>query len=95
MWLNDLAGYLTIGMILLGPLLLPLLLKKWQWMKVAAVGYVLYICWGLYLHFNADIQDYGTGYGMLILPYLVIITVIGLVVERGYAKSVERKKRNV
>jgi hypothetical protein len=66
-----------------GPILLPLLTKKWTWLTTMIIGYVVYILWGIYLHFTSDIADYGTGYGMFIVPYLILISILGAYLQRN------------
>lgn len=82
--IRGLMGMLQIGLLLLSPILLPLLFKKWIWARTVAIGYALYVLWGIYLHFTADITEYGTGYGLFILPYMLILTVVGAATERSY-----------
>lgn len=72
-----------------GPLLLPLLTKKWTWLTTMVIGYVVYILWGIYLHFTSDITEYGTGYGMFIVPYIIVISILGSFLQRN--KSKQRK----
>lgn len=73
---------LQIGILLFAPILLPLLFRKWIWARTVAAGYALYVLWGVYLHFTADVTEYGTGYGLLIVPYLLVLTIVGAVAER-------------
>lgn len=69
-----------------GPLLLPLLTKKWTWLITMVIGYVVYILWGIYLHFTSDITEYGTGYGMFIVPYIIVISILGSYLQRNKSK---------
>ncbi|MFJ8235749.1 hypothetical protein ACIQ34_08380 [Ureibacillus sp. NPDC094379] len=75
--------FLFIG----GPLLFPLLAKKWGWFITMVVGYMFYILWGVYLHFTADIIEYGTGYGVFIVPYIIGLAILGVSIQRSRAKS--------
>ncbi|MDM5334169.1 hypothetical protein QUF56_13110 [Ureibacillus composti] len=70
-----------------GPLLVPILTKKWIWFITMVVGYSLYIMWGVFLHFTSDITEYGTGYGMFIIPYLIGVTIIGVIIQRIKSKA--------
>jgi hypothetical protein len=71
-----------------GPLLLPLISKKWKWFYTVLVGELLYILWGVMLHFSsADITEYGTAYGIFIVPYLIVITIIGSAIEKSSRKN--------
>jgi hypothetical protein len=69
-----------------GPLLLPLLTKKWTWLITVVIGYVIYILWGIFLHFTSDITEYGTGYGIFIVPYLILISILGSYLQRNKSK---------
>jgi hypothetical protein len=69
-----------------GPLLLPLLTKKWTWLTTMVIGYAVYVLWGIYLHFTSDITEYGTGYGMFIVPYLIGISILGSYLQRNKSK---------
>jgi hypothetical protein len=69
-----------------GPLLLPLLTKKWTWLITIVIGYVIYILWGIFLHFTSDITEYGTGYGIFIVPYLILISILGSYLQRNKSK---------
>ncbi|WP_442600082.1 hypothetical protein [Neobacillus sp. D3-1R] len=69
--------------ILLCPLLFPLLTKKWTWFFTMTIGYVVYILWGVFLHATSDITEYGTGYGMFIVPYLIGISILGATLQRN------------
>ncbi|WP_193539269.1 hypothetical protein [Cytobacillus luteolus] len=60
-----------------GPLLLPLLTKKWTWFITMIIGYAAYILCGIYLHSTSDITEYGTGYGIFIVPYVIGISILG------------------
>jgi hypothetical protein len=76
--------FLFIG----SPLLLPLLMKKWKWFFTVLVGISLYILWGITLHYSsADITEYGTAYGIFIIPYLILITIIGTTIEKSSNKK--------
>jgi hypothetical protein len=71
-----------------GPLLLPLISKKWKWFYTVLIGELLYILWGVMLHFSsADITEYGTAYGIFIVPYLILITIIGTTIEKSSGKN--------
>ncbi|SOC11480.1 hypothetical protein SAMN05880501_106168 [Ureibacillus xyleni] len=70
-----------------GPLFYPLFTKKWAWSLTVILGYLLYGLWGWILHSTSDITEYGTGYGMLIVPYLIIITIIGAFLQRKSSKK--------
>ncbi|AQQ51847.1 hypothetical protein [Planococcus lenghuensis] len=82
--IRDVLWAFQMGVLLLAPLLLPLLFKKWVWARTVAAGYALYGLWGVYLHFTADITTYGTGYGLFIVPYLILMTIVGALVERKH-----------
>jgi len=69
-----------------GPLLIPLLTKKWIWFITMVIGYSLYIMWGVFLHFTSDITEYGTGYGMFIIPYIIGVTFLGVIIQRIKSK---------
>ncbi|MEL3960012.1 hypothetical protein [Lysinibacillus endophyticus] len=69
-----------------GPLFYPLLTRKWAWSLTVILGYLLYGLWGWFLHSTSDITEYGTGYGMFIVPYLIIITMIGAFIQRKTTK---------
>ncbi|MCP1143477.1 hypothetical protein [Lysinibacillus endophyticus] len=69
-----------------GPLFYPLLRRKWAWSLTVILGYLLYGLWGWFLHSTSDITEYGTGYGMFIVPYLIIITMIGAFIQRKTTK---------
>ncbi|MGE7664670.1 hypothetical protein ACQKMN_03040 [Ureibacillus composti] len=69
-----------------GPLLIPLLTKKWIWFITMVIGYSLYIMWGVFLHFTSDITEYGTGYGMFIIPYIIGVTFLGVIIQRTKSK---------
>lgn len=73
--------------ILTVPLLLPLSQKKWIWFSTILAGYLLYILWGIYLHATSDITEYGTGYGIFILPYIIFIFIVGAVLEKWLRKN--------
>lgn len=74
-------------LLIAGPLLFPLLTKKWTWLTTMTIGYVTYILWGVYLHTTSDITEYGTGYGIFIVPYIFGITILGAILERNKSKS--------
>jgi hypothetical protein len=70
-----------------GPILLPLLTKKWTWLITMIIGYVVYILWGVYLNATSDITEYGTGYGMFIVPYIIGISILGSFLQRNKNKN--------
>lgn len=74
-----------------GPLLVPLLTKKWIWFITMVVGYILYILWGVFLYFTSDITEYGTGYGMFIVPYIIGVTILGVIIQRAKSKVQNEK----
>jgi hypothetical protein len=74
-----------------GPILLPLLTKKWTWLTTMVIGYAVYVLWGIYLHFTADITEYGTGYGIFIVPYLIGISILGTILQRNKSKHQKDK----
>ena len=51
-------------------------------------GYAVYILWGVNLYFTEDIQDYGTGYGMFIIPYIIILAIV----SSQFQKRADRNK---
>lgn len=63
-------------------------MKKWTLFFTSVIGYILYILWGVSLHFTSDITEYGIGYGMLIIPYVVLVTIVGSILQ----KRKDRKK---
>lgn len=75
-----------------GPLLFPLLKKKWAWFLTVILGYLLYGLWGFYLHSTSDITEYGTGYGMFIVPYIIVISLIGKFLQRMSGKEKSEKQ---
>jgi EamA domain-containing membrane protein RarD len=70
-----------------GPILLPLLTKKRTWLITMIIGYVVYILWGVYLNATSDITEYGTGYGMFIVPYIIGISILGSFLQRNKNKN--------
>jgi hypothetical protein len=70
-----------------GPILLPFLTKKWTWLITMIIGYVVYILWGIFLHSTSDITEYGTGYGMFIVPYIIGISILGSFLQRNISKN--------
>jgi hypothetical protein len=70
-----------------GPILLPLLTKKWTWLITMIIGYVVYILWGFFLHSTSDVTEYGTGYGMFIVPYIIGISILGSFLQRNKSKN--------
>ncbi|TSI11788.1 hypothetical protein [Lysinibacillus sp. BW-2-10] len=76
-----------------GPILYPLLKKKWAWCLTVLLGYVLYGLWGFYLHATSDITEYGTGYGMFIIPYIIVIMIIGKFLQRASEKTEKSEKQ--
>ncbi|ALS76531.1 hypothetical protein AUC31_15545 [Planococcus rifietoensis] len=83
-------GHIQLGVFLLAPLLLPWWLKRYIWLGFVAVGYVLYIAWGLYLQVMGTMEEFGTGFGMMILPYLAGISLFGYLLQ----KSIDHAKQN-
>lgn len=73
--------------IILSPLLIPALQRKWVWLSITGSGYLLYILWGIYLHYTADITEYGTGYGMMIIPWIIACTFVGYHVQKAQVKK--------
>lgn len=70
-----------------GPLLIPLLTKKMTWVITMIIGYIVYILWGVLLHSTSDITEYGTGYGMFIVPYIIVISILGAFLQRNKSKN--------
>jgi len=85
--MDHLVSNLVIGAIALSPLLLPALAKKWVAFAITLAGYAFYILWGVYLYFTADIQDYGTGYGLFIIPYIIILTIVSSQIQKQADKN--------
>lgn len=85
--MDHLVSSLVLGAIALSPLLLPALTKKWVafWMTLA--GYALYILWGVNLYFTEEIQDYGTGYGLFVIPYIIILTIVSSIFQKRTDKK--------
>lgn len=81
--MDDIFITILLGGILLSPVIIPALSKKWIAFWVALGGYALYILWGMYLYFTKDIQEYGTGYGMLIVPYVILVAIVSSYVQKG------------
>ncbi|RHW36749.1 hypothetical protein D1B33_10175 [Lysinibacillus yapensis] len=75
-----------------GPLLLQIMAKKWTWLATVIAGYILYALWGMVLHSTSDVTEYGTGYGMLIPPYLIFITLLGMFLQKMSDKSKKEKE---
>ncbi|KAA0545316.1 hypothetical protein FZW96_18250 [Bacillus sp. BGMRC 2118] len=72
-----------IYIIILGfPLFVPLYQKKWRWFATVVIGYLTYILWGVYLYLTGDVTEYGTGYGMFILPFIVMISALGIIIQK-------------
>lgn len=86
--IGEVLFMLPFIIILLLPIIIPLIQKKWNMFSVTLGGYLLYIFWGVYLHLTADITEFGTGYGMMIIPYIIVVTLIGVYVQ----KSTEKEK---
>lgn len=86
--MDHLITNLVLGAIVLSTVLLPALTKKWVAFWITLSGYVLYILWGVNLYFTEDIQDYGTGYGLFIIPYIIILTIV----SSQFQKRADRKK---
>ncbi|MEH7883994.1 hypothetical protein V7654_06675 [Bacillus sp. JJ1609] len=86
--MDHLISNLVLGAIVLSPMLIPALTKKWVAFWITFAGYALYILWGVNLYFTEDIQDYGTGYGLFIIPYIIILTII----SSQFQKRADRKK---
>lgn len=76
-------GRIQFGVFLLAPLLLPWWLKRYIWLGFVAAGYLFYIAWGLYLQFAGTMEEYGTGFGMMILPYLAGISLFGYLLQKS------------
>lgn len=74
-------------LIILSPLLIPAVKRKWAWFGITGLGYILYILWGIYLHFTADITEYGTGYGLMIVPWIIACSFVGYYVQKTQLKS--------
>ncbi|MBT2637795.1 MULTISPECIES: hypothetical protein [unclassified Bacillus (in: firmicutes)] len=74
---------ILLGTILLSPIIIPALRKKWTAFWIALSGYALYFQWGMYLYFTEDIQEYGTGYGIFIVPYVILVTIISTYIQKG------------
>lgn len=83
-------GHIQLGVFLLAPLLLAWWLKRYIWLGFVAAGYLFYIAWGLYLQAAGTMEEYGTGFGMMILPYLAGISLFGYILQ----KSVGDAKQN-
>ncbi|KGR77909.1 hypothetical protein [Ureibacillus manganicus] len=81
-FIRELISMIPVLFIFSLPVLIPLLLKKWKWFFTVSIGCLLYILWGVFLHFTADPTEYGTAYGIFILPYLILISVIGAFVQK-------------
>lgn len=75
--MDHLVTNLVLAAIVLSPVLLPALAKKWIAFWITLTGYVVYALWGVVLYFTEDIQDYGTGYGLFIVPYIIVLTIVG------------------
>ncbi|MCZ8537299.1 hypothetical protein M9R32_08915 [Paenisporosarcina quisquiliarum] len=88
--MDSFVRYFILGMFLLGPIALPMLLQKWRWLWFVVAGYVLYLAIGINLYFTEDIQDYGTAYGIFIVPYLMFITFLGYVMQRVLDKKLTK-----
>lgn len=89
--MSDLFGLLPIVIILLLPIVLPFFARKWTMFFTSLIGYILYILWGLSLHFTGDITEYGTGYGLLIIPYVVLVTIVGSILQKR--KNITKENR--
>lgn len=77
---------------LIGPLAFPLFSKKWTWFITMAIGYAVYMLWGVYLHFTSDVKEYGTGYGLLIVPYLIVLSIIGITLQLFRRESSQKER---
>lgn len=79
-------GVIQLGVFLLAGLLMPFWLKSYVWLSFVAIGYGVYLLWWFYL--RATSSD--GGFGMMILPYLAGISLIGYLLQ----KTADRTKQN-
>lgn len=80
--IREMISMIPIFIVFSSPILIPLFLKKWKWFFTVLIGCLLYVLWGVYLELTADPTEFGTAYGMLILPYLIIISIIGASIQK-------------
>jgi hypothetical protein len=85
--MDHLVSSLVLGAIAFSPVLIPAVTKKWVSFWITLAGYVVYILWGVGLYFTEDIQDYGTGYGLLIVPYIIILTIVSSKIQKQADKN--------
>ncbi|MGM0899166.1 MAG: hypothetical protein ACQEV0_14760 [Bacillota bacterium] len=83
-------GVIQLGVFVLAGLLMPFWLKSYVWLVFVAIGYVVYLAWGMYLRFSSYNEDFWVGYGSMIIPYLAGISLIGYLLQ----KSSDYTKRN-
>jgi len=85
--MDHLVSSLVLGAIDFSPVLIPALTKKWVAFWITLAGYAVYILWGIGLYFTEDIQDYGTGYGLFIVPYIIILTIVSSQIQKQADKN--------
>jgi Na+/melibiose symporter-like transporter len=85
--MDHLVTNLVLAAIVLSPVLLPALAKKWTAFWIALIGYAVYALWGAALYFTSDIEDYGTGYGLMIIPYIIVLTIVASQVQKRADKA--------
>ena len=81
-FIQELISMIPIMFIISLPIVIPLILKKWKWFFTVLIGCILYILWGVYLHYTSDPTEFGTGYGIFILPYLLLVSIVGAFVQK-------------
>ncbi|WP_156889765.1 hypothetical protein [Planococcus lenghuensis] len=76
---NMVMAYFQVSLLVLGPLLVPVFLKKWLWFGIVGMGYLFYAGIGLLLFMYEDVESFGTLYGIAIPLFIGFISIVGLI----------------
>ncbi|KYG59323.1 hypothetical protein BHE17_11425 [Planococcus maritimus] len=80
--LYEWMGRLQMAVFLLAALLIPWWLKRYFWLGLVTIGYILYITWRIYLQAMGKTAEFSSGFSAMALPYLAGLSLLGYLFQK-------------
>ncbi|ANU17800.1 hypothetical protein BBI11_12505 [Planococcus maritimus] len=80
--LYEWMGRLQMAIFLLAALLIPWWLKRYFWLGLVTIGYILYITWRIYLQAMGKTAEVSSGFSAMTLPYLAGLSLLGYLFQK-------------
>ncbi|WP_341961770.1 hypothetical protein NM897_01680 [Planococcus maritimus] len=80
--LYEWIGRIQLAVFLLAALLIPWWLKRYFWLGLVTIGYVLYITWRIYLQALERTVEFSSGFSTMTLPYVAGLSLLGYLFQK-------------